>query len=71
VKDLVEYVFGSLGLDWEQHVVQDPKFLRYEELNDLKGDSSKLRDKTNWKPNYTFESMLDEMIKYWFDYYEI
>jgi len=70
VKDLVEYVFTKLDLDWQQYVVQDEKFLRPEELNDLKGDSSKLRELTKWSPRYTFESMLDEMIEHWLSYYK-
>ncbi len=69
VEDLVKYVFGKLDLDWRNYVVQDEKFLRPEELNDLKGDSSKLRKVTGRKPKYTFESMLDEMIGYWLDKY--
>ena len=39
-------------------------------LENLKGDSTKLRDDLKWEPEYTFESMLDEMITYWIDYYE-
>jgi GDPmannose 4,6-dehydratase len=69
VRDLVEYVFDKLGLDWESYVTQDEKFLRPEELNDLKGDSSHLRSLTGWKPKYTFETMLDEMIEYWLAHY--
>tara|TARA_R110002049_G_scaffold114047_1_gene264925 strand:- start:312 stop:767 length:456 start_codon:yes stop_codon:yes gene_type:complete len=65
VQDLVEYVFGKLNLDWTKCVKTDKKFLRPEELKDLKGDSTKLKTTTNWKPEYTFESMLDEMINYW------
>ena len=65
VQDLVEYVFNKLDLDWTKCVKTDKKFLRPEELEDLKGDSTKLRTTTNWKPEYTFESMLDEMINYW------
>jgi GDPmannose 4,6-dehydratase len=71
VQDLVEYVFGKLGLDWKQFTETDPKFLRPEELEDLKGDSTKLIKETGWQPRYTFESMLDEMIEYWLDYYMI
>jgi GDPmannose 4,6-dehydratase len=69
VKDLVEYVFGKLDLDWKNYVVQDEKFLRPEELDDLKGDSRKLRSLTGWSPKYTFETMLDEMIEHWVSYY--
>jgi GDPmannose 4,6-dehydratase len=69
VKELVNYVFTKLDLNWSDYVKQDEKFLRPEELNNLKGDSTKLRSITGWEPTYTFESMLDEMIEYWINYY--
>jgi len=65
VQDLCEYVFSKLKLNWKEYIKIDEKFLRPEELYNLKGDSSKLREVTGWKPEYTFESMLDEMIEYW------
>ena len=65
VKELCEYVFTKLGLNYEDYVKLDIKFLRPEELTDLKGDPSKLMKATGWKPTYTFETMLDEMIAYW------
>tara|TARA_R100000995_G_scaffold76421_1_gene46017 strand:+ start:516 stop:1493 length:978 start_codon:yes stop_codon:yes gene_type:complete len=70
VKDLVEYVFGKLDLDWKQYVGQDEKFMRPEELDVLKGDCTKAKKLLDWKHKYTFETMLDEMIKYWRDFYE-
>lgn len=70
VQDLCIYVFGKLDLDWEKYVKQDEKFLRPEELHNLKGDSSKLIKTTGWSHDYTFESMLDEMIEYWLTYYK-
>lgn len=71
VMDLCDYVFSKLELDWNQYVKQDEKFLRPEELHDLKGDCSKLVKATGWEHEYTFESMLDEMIEYWKDYYKV
>ena len=65
VKELCEYVFTKLGLNYEDYVKLDIKFLRPEELTDLKGDPTKLMKATGWKPTYTFETMLDEMIAYW------
>ena len=65
VKELCEYVFTKLGLNYEDYVKLDMKFLRPEELTDLKGDPTKLMKATGWKPTYTFETMLDEMIAYW------
>ena len=70
VKDLVEYVFNSLGLDWSKYVSVDEKYLRPEELKHLKGDCSKIKKDLGWSPNYNFESMMDEMIEYWIEYYE-
>jgi GDPmannose 4,6-dehydratase len=70
VRELVDYVFTRLGLHWSEYVKQDEKFLRPEELHNLKGDSSKLIKTTGWTHDYTFESMLDEMINYWLKEYE-
>jgi GDPmannose 4,6-dehydratase len=69
VKELCEYTFSKLDLDYKNYVKLDEKFLRPEELHDLKGDSTKLRNVTGWTPKYTFESMIDEMINYWLEYY--
>jgi GDPmannose 4,6-dehydratase len=70
VLELVQHVFGKLSMDWRPYVRIDTKFFRPEELEDLKGDSSKLRTKTGWEPTYSFETMLDEMIDYWITYYK-
>lgn len=67
VRDLCKYTFNSLGLNYEDYVVQNDKYLRKEEINYLRGDSSKIRNTLGWKPKYTFESMIDEMINYWHD----
>jgi len=65
VRDLCEYVFGALDLNYLDYVKQDEKFYRPEELHDLKGDATKLRKTINWQPKYTFETMLDEMTEFW------
>ena len=70
VKDLCEYTFNKLDLDFRDYVVINEKHMRPEELHDLKGDSTKLRKELGWEPKYTFESMLDEMVSYWLDYYK-
>jgi GDPmannose 4,6-dehydratase len=69
VRDMCEYVFGKLDLNYQDFVIQNQKFLRPEELPYLKGDSSKIRA-LGWKPEYTFESMMDEMIEFWMNYYK-
>jgi len=69
VKELCDYVFNKLELSYQDYVTMDEKFLRPEELNDLKGDPTKLKQDTGWEPTYTFETMLDEMIEYWLEFY--
>lgn len=62
VRQLTEYVFNKLGMNYQEHIEQDEKFLRPEELNVLKGDAFPIRQELKWKPDYTFEQMIDEMI---------
>jgi GDPmannose 4,6-dehydratase len=64
IKDVVEYVFAKLGLDWEQYVTHDARLLRAQELPRLRGDASKARRVLGWAPTYTFETLLDEMIEH-------
>ncbi len=65
VRELCEYVFMRLDLDYNNYVVQNPKFLRPQELRYLKGDATRIKVELGWKPSYTFETMLDEMIQHW------
>ena len=54
-------------MDYEDYVVQNKKYMRPEELKYLKGDPSKANDLLEWVPEYTFETMLDEMIDFWME----
>jgi GDPmannose 4,6-dehydratase len=65
VKELCDYVFSQLGMNYKDYITIDPKYFRAEELKDLKGDSSKLRSATGWSPKHTFVSLMDDMISYW------
>lgn len=70
VREMCIYVFGQLDLNYEDYVVQNPKFLRPQELPYLRGDSTKIRTELNWKPDYTFESLMNEMIEFWQGYFQ-
>ena len=69
VRELCEYVFSSLDLDYKEYVKQDPKFVRPEELKYLRGDSTKARKQLQWEPEYTFESLMDDMVESWMAHY--
>ena len=70
IREMCEYVFGQLDLDYKDYVVQNPKFMRPEELPYLKGDSTKIRETLGWKPKYTFEMLMDEMTEHWMKIYK-
>ena len=70
VKDLCQFVFEYLDLNYLDYIKVDQKHFRPEELKDLKGDSSKLMKKVGWCPEYNFQTMLREMVEYWLEYYK-
>ena len=65
VREMTDYVFSKLGMDYKDHVVQNAKYLRPEELKYLKGDCSKLKNTFNWEPEYDFKGLMDDMINFW------
>tara|TARA_A100001391_G_scaffold51081_1_gene31106 strand:+ start:102 stop:1091 length:990 start_codon:yes stop_codon:yes gene_type:complete len=69
VRDLCEYVFSKLDMDYKDYVTVDEKYLRPEELNVLKGDCSKIKNVLGWEPEYTFETLMDDMVSYWMNLY--
>jgi GDPmannose 4,6-dehydratase len=64
---MCDVVFKYLDLDYKDYILQNPKFLRPEELPYLKGDCSKLKNTINWEPEYSFEEMMYEMCDHWMD----
>ena len=70
VGDMCEYVFNKLGMNYKDYVKTDDKFLRAEELDYLKGDCSKLKRTLGWEPEYTFETLMDDMINHWMELHE-
>ena len=62
VRDLCKLVFSKLGMDYADYVTIDSKYYRPLELHDLKGDAIKAEKVLNLSREYTFESMIDEMI---------
>tara|TARA_Y100001937_G_C7009690_1_gene280379 strand:- start:154 stop:738 length:585 start_codon:yes stop_codon:yes gene_type:complete len=67
IRDMCKVTFEKLGLNYEDYVEVDPKYFRAQELDFLKGDSSEIREVLGWKPEYTFESMVEEMVDHWME----
>ena len=68
VREMCMYVFSKLGLDYKDYVTQNSIYLRPEELPYLKGDPTKIRS-LGWVPEYTFETLMDDMIDHWLKIY--
>jgi GDPmannose 4,6-dehydratase len=63
VKEWVEVAFRTVGLNWEDYVVIDPKYIRPAEVDLLLGNSEKARTKLGWKPKVDFEQLIEMMVK--------
>ena len=62
VRDLCELAFGHVGLDYRNHIVQDPKFFRPAEVDLLVGNPAKAMEKLGWKPRVTFRELVAMMV---------
>jgi len=63
VREFCERAFGEVGLDYEKYVVVDERFYRPAEVDQLVGDSTKIRTQLGWQPEYTFAQLVKEMVQ--------
>jgi len=63
VRELVEAAFGHVGLDWQEHVVTDPKFMRPAEVDLLLADPTKARVELGWSPKMSFRELIASMVE--------
>ena len=63
VEEFLEITFTKVGLgNWRDYVRQDPKFFRPAEVDLLIGDPTKARTKLGWKPEVSFEQLVNMMV---------
>ncbi|MBE0566373.1 MAG: GDP-mannose 4,6-dehydratase [Krumholzibacteria bacterium] len=62
VREFLEIAFGHAGLKWEDHVVQDPRYMRPAEVDQLRGDAGKARRELGWEPTVSFEQLVTMMV---------
>ncbi|HEX7937421.1 MAG TPA: GDP-mannose 4,6-dehydratase [Gemmatimonadaceae bacterium] len=62
VRDLCDTAFKRVGLDYKEHVVQDPRFFRPAEVDLLVGDPGKAAKELGWKPKVGFHQLVDMMV---------
>ncbi|MDQ1419835.1 MAG: GDPmannose 4,6-dehydratase [Acidimicrobiaceae bacterium] len=62
VRDLCEIAFNHVGLNWQDHVVIDERFIRPAEVDLLIGDPSHAEERLGWKPETTFPDLVAMMV---------
>jgi GDPmannose 4,6-dehydratase len=62
VREFVEKVFEKLQLDYQKHVVIDPRYFRPTEVDILLGDPTKARKTLGWNPRVNFDQLIDMMV---------
>jgi GDPmannose 4,6-dehydratase len=62
VRDMCRIAFGHAGLDMDEHLVIDPALFRPAEVDILRGDPSKARERLGWAPTISLEEMIAEMV---------
>jgi GDPmannose 4,6-dehydratase len=62
VRDVCEIAFSRAGLDYRDHVVVDPAFLRPAEVDRLRGDPTRAREILGWQPKVDFRAMVEMMV---------
>jgi len=63
VREFVDTAFQVVGLKWEEYVEIDKSFFRPSEVNELKGDISKIKKNLNWQPKVKFEELVRIMVE--------
>lgn len=63
VEKLVDLAFKAVDLDWKKYVKTDPALVRPAEVDLLIGDPAYAKQKLGWKPEVTFEQLVDRMVK--------
>ena len=63
VKEFAEKAFDVVGLDWQEYVKVDKRFLRPLDVNFLQGDYSKAKRKLGWEPKVKFDKLVEIMVK--------
>ena len=62
VQEFLEAAFARAGLDWREPVEQDERYYRPSEVDHLRGDASKARERLGWAPRVDFAGLVQLMV---------
>jgi GDPmannose 4,6-dehydratase len=62
IRDLCQAAFSRVGLDWQEHVETDPRFMRLTEIAASRGDYAKAKADLGWEPRMQFKELIELMV---------
>ena len=62
ISEFLDLAFGYVGLQWQDYVVFDERYLRPAEVDLLIGDPSKVKQKLGWEPSVNFQELVQLMV---------
>lgn len=62
IREMCQAAFGYVDLDWQDYVVQDPRYMRPAEVDILIGDADKARQELGWEPSISFQELVHMMV---------
>jgi len=63
VREFCEKAFSYLDLDYQDYVIQDPRFIRPAEVDLLVADASKVHQELKWQPQVDFDGLVEMMVE--------
>jgi GDPmannose 4,6-dehydratase len=64
IRELLDEAFKAIGVDdWSRYIIKDEKFFRPAEVDVLRGDATKAKEKLGWEPTTSFSEMVSRMVK--------
>ena len=64
VREFAEKAFSRVGLNWQDHVEIDSRYMRPAEVDDLKGDPSLAHEKLGWRAEVNFDQLVGMMVDF-------
>jgi GDPmannose 4,6-dehydratase len=64
VREFLDEAAACVGLDWRHFVEKDARYFRPTEVDALRGDAAKAREKLGWRPQVTFKELVRKMMEH-------
>ena len=64
IRDFLDAAFQAVKLNWQDHVEQDPKYMRPSEVTHLVGDARKAKEKLDWVATTNLRELAERMVRH-------